>query len=230
MGNENRSIYRLRWVGYGLLLLSLFDVINLLIPPQFMNPAWEFQTIGQLVERVPLPLLGLALIFFGEWIDRSDLERLGVKLISWLSLLLAIIYLVLVPLGVINTARLNSAASDEMNKQVEARLSDLKQLEEKINTSKPEEIKNLGAQLQPLLQARGSKVDANNPEALKTEVVNQINVTRSKLNEDAKAGQGARQTGLFKNSIKWGLGSLISSALFFLLWRSSDWTRKGEQA
>ena len=31
-----------------------------------MNPAWEFQTFGGLVERVAVPLIGLVFVFYGK--------------------------------------------------------------------------------------------------------------------------------------------------------------------
>ncbi|MDY7023338.1 MAG: HpsJ family protein, partial [Cyanobacteriota bacterium] len=52
-----RSINLVRWVGYGFLVLSFFDLIDILYPPDFMNPAWELQTMGQIVERLAVPLL-----------------------------------------------------------------------------------------------------------------------------------------------------------------------------
>lgn len=73
--DQGQSIYRLRWVGYGLLLLALFDTIEVLTPPQFTNPAWEFQTIGALVERVPVPLLGLVLVFFWGIFQSQPIRR-----------------------------------------------------------------------------------------------------------------------------------------------------------
>ncbi len=36
----------LRPIGYCLLLLTLFDLISILVPPRLMNPTWEFQTIN----------------------------------------------------------------------------------------------------------------------------------------------------------------------------------------
>ena len=56
----------LRLLGYGLLLMAVVDLFFLLIPPQFMNPLWEFQTMGAVVERIPLTLLGIVLTFYGE--------------------------------------------------------------------------------------------------------------------------------------------------------------------
>jgi len=57
-----RSSFRI--AGYGLLGLSLFDIIDIL--SHFGDPGWEFQIVRNLVERAPVPLLGLVLVFVGE--------------------------------------------------------------------------------------------------------------------------------------------------------------------
>ncbi|MBW4450206.1 MAG: HpsJ family protein [Spirirestis rafaelensis WJT71-NPBG6] len=54
--SQQGSMSILRSLGYGLLLLAFFDIVEMFVPPNFMNPAWEFQTFGALVERVPVPL------------------------------------------------------------------------------------------------------------------------------------------------------------------------------
>src|SRR6476469_8023934 len=81
-GEQGFSIYRLRWIGYGLLILSVLDAIAVLIPANFGNRLWELQTIGAVVERVPVPLLAMALIFFGEGYDRRGLEDVFLKGVS----------------------------------------------------------------------------------------------------------------------------------------------------
>ena len=48
----------LRLVGYGLLLITVVNISFLLIPLQLMNPLWEFQTVGAIVERTPFSILG----------------------------------------------------------------------------------------------------------------------------------------------------------------------------
>ena len=68
------SLPIIRWVGYGLLILALFDVIEMFIPARFMNPNWEFQTIGALVERVAVPLIGFAFVFLAGLNERSNIE------------------------------------------------------------------------------------------------------------------------------------------------------------
>lgn len=69
-----RSITLLRWVGYGLLIFFGLDTIETLTPLRFTNPAWEFQTMGTIIEQIAVPLIGLALIFFGE-LNLRSLEK-----------------------------------------------------------------------------------------------------------------------------------------------------------
>ena len=54
------SINLCRWLGYGLLVLALFDVIEIFIPPKFMNHTWEFHTMEALVGRVSIARLRCA--------------------------------------------------------------------------------------------------------------------------------------------------------------------------
>lgn len=211
--SDNRSIYRFRWIGYGLLIFALIDSFQVLIPPGFMNPAWELNTIGALVERVAVPLLGLALIFFGEFYDRTMPEKLSLKVLSWVCLVLAIVFVLMVPLGVFDTIRLNSQSSQQVGVQMEQ----FKKLEDQLNQSKPEQIKNLGAQLNTL----GVSVDADDPEKLKGAVMARINGAKAKVQAD----RSNQRLMLFKNSVKWNLGALIAATLFFVLWKTTDWAR-----
>jgi hypothetical protein len=219
--NENRSVYRLRWVGYALLIFALIDTIALLIPPNFTNPAWELQTIGQMVERVVVPLLGFALVFFAEFHDRTQIEKIVLRILSWLCLLLAVIFLLMIPLGIMNTMRLNSQAQSAVSTQVNQRLQQLDALEKQLNQSGPEDIQKLANQL----ASQGIQVDAQNPEKLKADVLTRLKAAREQLKTQAEAGQSDQQENLFKNAVKWNLGALVASGLFFILWKSSDWAR-----
>jgi len=220
--SENRSVYRLRWIGYGLLVFSLMDTIAVLVPLGFTNPAWEFQTLGALVERVAVPLLSMALIFFGEFYDRSTFEKIPLKVLSWFCLLLALLFLLMVPLGVLATSRLDTLNEQQINRQLEQQDKQLTQLKTQLDRSRPEDIKALGAQLNSL----GISADAQSPEELKTKILSRIEAVKAQTQEQAQANRSGQRRTLLKNSIKWNLGALISSALFLLLWRSTDWARR----
>ncbi len=218
---QGQSIYRLRWVGYGLLLFAVIDVLLLLYPPQITNAVWQLQTMGQIVERMPVPLMGLALVFFGDSYDRSGLEDNLVKLLSWVSLLLAVGFLVMVPLGVVNTLRINTQNNQQITAQAEGRLQELKQVEEQVSAGTTADLREMAQELNRM----GLAVDVNKPEELKTEILSRIGTAREQIPPQTEATRKGQRLVLLKNSAKWNLGALISSLLFFYIWKGTDWAR-----
>ncbi len=220
-GEQGFSIYRLRWIGYGLLILSLLDTIAVLIPANFGNRVWELQTIGAVVERVPVPLLAMTLIFFGEGYDRRSLEDIFLKFLSWICLLLALVFLLMLPLGIFGTIYVNNQNNKQITNQANQQLAQLQQVEERLNKGSPEDLKNLGTELSRL----GVAADTQNPQELKTQILSRITPAKERLQAQSAVVQSNQRLGLFKNAIKWLLGALISSVLFFMLWRGTDWAR-----
>jgi hypothetical protein len=219
--NKDRSAYRLRWIGYALLIYALIDVIHGFVPPDIGNPGWRLQTIGNLVERVVVPLLGFGLAFYGEFYDRLSIEKIPLRLLSWLTLLLSVIFFLLVPITLLNTFGLDTQAEQQVNAQLQQQLGRLKQVEDQINQSRPEDI----AKLATRLKDAGVTVDAENPEKLKTEALGRIKQTREQLPVQAQTARSNQRQSLLKNSAKWALGALIASVLYFIIWKLSDWAR-----
>lgn len=220
-GEQGFSIYRLRWIGYGLLILSLLDTIAVLIPANFGNRVWELQTIGAVVERVPVPLLAMALIFFGEGYDRRRLEDIFLKVLSWVCLVLALVFLLMLPLGIFGTIFVNNQNDKQITTQANQQLVQLQQVEERLNKGSPEDLKNLAGELTRL----GVQADTNNPQELKTQILARITPAKERLQAQSTAVQSNQRLGLLKNAVKWLLGALISSVLFFTIWRGTDWAR-----
>lgn len=61
----------LKLVGTITILAALIDFLTLLFPPDFGNRAWMLATVTSLVDRGIVPLVGIALLFTGYWIDTS---------------------------------------------------------------------------------------------------------------------------------------------------------------
>ncbi len=221
-GSEGRSIFRVRWVGYGLLLLSLCDIISAFVQPQFMNPEWELQTIGTLVESVPVPLIGLVLVFFGEDYDRTDLEDIVLKVLSWLCVLLAAFYLLMVPLGILNTLRINSQNSTAVTQQVQQQVGQLEAYQAQLEQGSEQQIRELVSQL----ESQGITVEGSTPAELKTNLVERLSNVKQTVQNQSESALANRRTFLLKNSLKWNLGALISSVLLFIMWRSTRWARR----
>lgn len=224
--SQNQSVYRLRWIGYGLLIFALIDALFILIPPGFTNPEWEFQAIGNLVERVVVPLLGLGFVFFGEYYDRRPGEKIPIKILSWLCLLLAVLYILMLPLGLLSTLRIKGQLDEQARVQVERGLAQLNQVETQLKTQlnqlKPEDLRRLVEQA----RSQGVTVTTDNPEALKAELLTRLNAARQQLPQRAEQEIGQRKQGLYKNAVKWLLGAFLGAVLFFILWRSTAWARE----
>lgn len=218
---QGLSIYRLRWVGYGLLIFALVDTIQLFYPPDFTNPVWELQTMGAIVERLPLSLLGLVMVFFGEDYDRTRLEDILLKLVSWFCLLLAIVSFLLLPLGINNTLRIDKQNNERIEAQAQQRLSELQQVETQVNQGSAADLRTIAEELNRL----GLPVDTTKTQELKSEILSRVENRKKLLPAQTEATRNNQRQVLLKNSVKWNLGALIACILFFYIWRGTYWAR-----
>lgn len=104
----------LKVVGIILILSALLDCIVLSLPGEtsdILNRGWQLAAATQIVDRGIIPLMGIALLMTGFWVDSSSgvsIERrnVWVDLRFWallISSLLGLIYLLLVPVHLNNT-------------------------------------------------------------------------------------------------------------------------------
>ncbi|MBW4591468.1 MAG: HpsJ family protein [Brasilonema angustatum HA4187-MV1] len=216
--SQQGSMTIVRSLGYGLLLLALFDIIEMFIPPNFMNPVWEFQTMGMLVEKVPVPLIGLVLVFFGELHSRTKLEIPILKFLSWLTLLFGILFFLLIPLGLTSTIRLNSQNAAQVQTVSTQKISQADQLEQQVNKASPEQIDKF-------LKSQGRQTDGKNPQQLKEQLLSQVSQAKQQIKTQAEATQSLRGLSLIKTSVKWNLGAVVAGTLFISIWKGTRWAR-----
>ncbi|MEM8503549.1 MAG: HpsJ family protein [Cyanobacteria bacterium P01_D01_bin.1] len=220
-----QSVRVLRYVGYGLLLMAILDLGETVIPPQFMNPSWEFQTMGTLVERVPVPLIGLALVFFGENSGRSKRAKIILRVLSWLSLLVAALFFLLVPIGVLNTVRIDEQTQQRLDIQLSQGIEELQTVNSQLEeASTVDELSTLLAALSggevPVIET------SQDLQAARTGLETAIIDGEASLQRDASNALAAQRRSLLKRSVKWNLGAIISGALFFTIWKGTGWARR----
>lgn len=224
--NEWRTSSLLRPIGYSLLVLALIDMINILLPPRLMNPSWEVQTIGALVERVPVALLGLGLVFYAEEDFRANWERLPLKILSWASLLAGVLFLLLAPRLFSNNLQLENQINYQINTQVKQQLSGLEQIENQIaNATTAKDIYSVVARLNP----RGLPPNIKDTSQLKSQLLSEINKAKETARPKIEATWADRRLTLLKNSIKWFLGAVVSGTLFVYVWHVTRWARRGRR-
>ena len=178
----------LKVTGIILILGVLVDYAILAIPPDFSSSSWLVNLMDQWVGRGTVPLLGVAFLILGIWIDRatSRESRNGLLLSTLvLSLLLGAVFLIFVPLHLVNSTLAGAAQTAQISKQadaakqqLEAQLAQQKarvtalladdrqvaQLQQQLDSAPPEQQ----AQLRQIRETL-DKVKAN-PKALDQEV------------------------------------------------------------
>lgn len=216
------SIVTLRIVGYGLLILWLFDIVEVLYPLQLLNAIWSFQVFGQFVERIGILLVSLCFIFFGEQKARTNWEFPIVRVLSILTLIAAIFYFLMIPLGIGNTIRIARQTDRQISLQLQEDIEQLDRLKEEIATysdpQKLEQFINIGG-FTKRSDAKGWSI----PE-LRAEANNQIKQQGNEIKLQAQKARRRRKVNLLKRSLKWNLGALLSSILLLLIWANNSWT------
>jgi len=220
--NEGWSLSLARAIGYSLLILALFDVIDRLVPPQLMNPVWEFQTIGALVEGVPVPLLGLLLIFYGETEDRRKWEKLLLKFLSWGCLMVGLLFLLLIPLGVNNVIRIHYQNQNQINAQFSQQNYRLQQMKSQVKNATAEDMNGMIT----ALRAQGRSPEIEDPQELKLQMSEQIATAESRLSAQYATAHSNQRLGLIKRATKWLLGASIAGVLYIRIWHETRWARQ----
>jgi hypothetical protein len=115
----------IRLVGIILILTSLIDYISTLIPFSFSDQEWLARTVTQLVDRGIIPLVGLAFLFAGTFLERGSftLPEHKSPILSFrfwallFALLLGILFLASFPVHLNNTRQLSDQARSRISQQ-----------------------------------------------------------------------------------------------------------------
>jgi hypothetical protein len=218
-GGQTGSVNLFRWTGYGLLLLAVIDVVEILFPPRLMNPTWEFQTAGRIIDIIPVPLLALVFVFFGEGRLREKLERIPLKLLSWAALLWGIVLFAMIPLIINNAFRIEGRSKSQVRTQLNEQLSRAQQLEDQLSSAATGDLENY-------LKRMGRAREGVSVEQSRAQLIDDLAKARRSIQAQAQETLAGQQLALEKNLYKWTVQALISGALFVYVWKTTSWARR----
>ncbi|BAY32409.1 hypothetical protein NIES2107_42980 [Nostoc carneum NIES-2107] len=201
-----------RTVGYSILVLVFIDLIDIFVPLNFMNPVWEFQMIGALVDLVAITLIGLVLVFSGKLEKRLKWEFPFLLWLSRLCLLVGLSYLLLIPLAINNTISLYNVNIEGLNQdysQQELLNSNWKQ---QIGQASAAEFNNL--------------LEHKSMQEVKTQTLVEVNRSQNHPDQKLPAINLAGNFKLLKSAVKFNLGALVAAALFITIWKKTSWARE----
>ena len=215
-----------RGIGYCLLILFILDIISVAIPLKFTDSAWELSVYGQIIERVPILLFSFPFIFFGEYSARMKWEQIATKIISWMALVIAIIFFLGIPLGIVNTFRVQTIQQGEVIAKAAQQTGPIQEIAERLNKANTDtEIRNVLRATNPQQQALVSQI--TNPEETKKKLLTEITTSISQIQSQSDVVKRRIGTSLWKNSIKWSIVALLSGLFILYVWGQSKWARVG---
>lgn len=225
----------LKVVGLIMIVSSLSDYIFLAIPFNGGQRAWQLAYIAQLVDRGILPMVGIAFLLVGYWIESSmgasSSERRSVvqDLRFWallLSSLLGLIFLLLVPLHINNVVQQSNDELGQINQRVSQAQTQLdaqaKQAEAQVKD--PKGLAQLKQQLAQLDQAiESGRVPAEQQAQAKayrqllqtitqnpTKAIGEVQKEAlAKIANEKQQLENQTKTGALKSALRTSLSSLL---------------------
>ncbi|WP_017714665.1 HpsJ-like protein, cyanoexosortase A-associated [Prochlorothrix hollandica] len=223
-------VHYFRLLGVGILALLLLDYAALLIPPQFTNPVWEFQTVGQIVERIWAPVLAYVLFFIpfipsiplkfdGPWLIRKWSMQTA-RFLSHLALAWAIVYLLMMPLLLNNSIRIYRNNQAGLAQQSSQQKTQLAAIEEQIEQLTDRNLESMIEQAQATSDEANR--EASNPGEIRQQLLDQTQQRFIQGQQQLQNSFEDQQRNLIKSTVKWFFGAIIGSALMFTVWRLSN--------
>ncbi len=206
-------IFSLRVVGYILLLLAVVDAVDSLVPPEFMNPNWEFATIGKFVERSPVSLIGLGLIFYRGKRFRRRLERSLLKPICAVAIGVGILYCLTIPLTLGDGIRLQEQSAEQAGQAKNQQLTQLKTLEKSIETASMAQLQRLATTID---EQKVLGLPTSEP-TLRADLIARLQLVKDNALQQSSAAARKQQLTLRKTVAKWVIGALLSGIGFIYL-------------
>jgi len=229
----------LKLVGIVLILSYLLDfvvfLVSALIAGKFQDNAWLLAFTTQVVERGFVPLVGIACLFVGCWIEgtlASETPPKGGLMFAslWLASVLGLIFLLLVPLN-INATRV--AVEDQMKQvtqeadkaetQINAQVQQLKgQVDAQLNML-DQAIKSGQAQGEQLAQAKRQQEQLQrlkaDPKALDAQVAPDRERALSQIRNRKKELESQANESALRSGMRIGLnGVLLAIAYAVIGW------------
>ncbi|MFE4106724.1 HpsJ-like protein, cyanoexosortase A-associated [Almyronema epifaneia] len=220
--HDSRKTFALvRSSGYGLLFIFALQLADTFIPAYFMDPDWELSMVANLVERMPLALIALVLIFFGEMSLRKKWEKPLLRGLSWSTLIVGLLFLSLIPLSVSASIKLKTQTSAEVNFEYRQQINQLEQLKTRVNSATSQEMNALAA----ALATQNSTVEVSDNQTLEEQVLAEIDLAKQQIQAQRDEAELNQWRNLQKNAVRWSLSALISAFLFFSVWNLTVWAR-----
>lgn len=223
--NTYRSVFLVHWIGYGLLLFWLIDTCFLIFPVRFTEPNWLIAVFEGFVESSPVLLVGFVLSFFGERKPRLDWEFLTLKVLSWWTGTLSILFVLLIPCTILIGYQVTQINQTNIGRTTQNQISQLQILKQNVANARSSAELQLASNLIGLNESSNSGGNSSDSGQVRDIILRRLRIEEKALKQKGESQVTAQNLSTLKRSVKICLGAAMSSVLFFLIWRSTGWAR-----
>ena len=215
-----------RLAGGLLLAFFLIETFGSLGDLQLRNPLSELKFSSQLADRIPLAFLGIVFLLCHPRFLRKKPEVLVLKVLSHLPVVLAVIYLFLIPLSMNAAANLFRSASYGLTSQVEEQVKKVRAVLDTTLNLTPEQQQGM---VDRYNQANLKKQPVDLAGFLKT-LRDEVKASEERLEGERKSVLQAQKKNLYSAQFLQAVKCLLGAACLFLLWKNVGWPRRAGQS
>ena len=206
-------------VGYGLLIFAGIDLLFQLLANPFGGALQAFRFSSGLVDRIPVPLLALGILFSFPRTVSLPLERTILRLLSFVPFVYAGGFLLVIAAALITGNRLINVAEQQIALQSQAQL---RQLETTVDRVKALNSSDLASVVQNFNQQ--NRTTLKDTEFL-NKLVEQTDAQKARLKVGTEQAFQAQRRSMTLELLKVLLGAAAGSGIMFLLGTAAAWAR-----
>ncbi|MGE9293592.1 MAG: HpsJ-like protein, cyanoexosortase A-associated [Puniceicoccales bacterium] len=204
-------------VGAALVIYSIFQYAYIIYPVQAGNFDWEFRVINALVDNAFTPILGIALFLFGSTIEMPLWRLIGSRILTWLSIVLALSFILLIPLAVNDGLRLGRVMSSQMataENVSRTQLDKVRKALDSATTMQELEVLTTVLNLTPSMEQRDKQMPSDSFVARREWLWETIRSNQKRILENAKDVYTANRITLRKDVTKATFGCAFMGTVF----------------
>ena len=210
-----------RLVGGVLLAFFLVETFSSLLDLQLRNPASELRFSSQMTDRIPLGLLGMALLLCHPRFLRRKPEAVALRVLSTLPVIVAGFYVLLIPLTMNAAANLFRNVTANLGQQAEEQAKKVRAVRD-ATLNLPSEQQE--AMVERYNRGNSKKPPLDLPGFLKI-LNDEVKASESRLEQERRSVIGSQERNLYSAQFFQSMKILAGIAAFFLLWKMTGWAR-----
>jgi hypothetical protein len=217
MISSKRAKATLPYVGYGLVVFSILDLLIYLIPLRFFDFNWEFNTFNYFVDSSPGFIVGVWIVLSRE-LDSSKekyfIEKTLIRYLAWFTIPLSIIYFLLIPIGISASFRLYKNTKAQAVFQQNNRITQIEKVRTKVDTASDNDLLGLQKQTPNINSPSINQTPSIFRQSLLSQIDDQIKTIKTQTEQSISNSKEL----LIKRTLKSTIGALITGVLFLSFW------------